>query len=422
MSTIRTVHDEMREANDRLHAIVAAARKDDRELSPEEDKESGELVAKMKALDAKRLRAESFDDLLKSVSGLKAPAAAAPMPASGTITRIPSEAPAANGGVRSFGEQFVSTDMYAQLRAMPKTGQWATPVIELQAAVTVEPPGTLVPGGTMILPFLPYPTDWGVAGLFAPGTLDGGMVQYLRETVWTNAAAVVAVGGTKPESTKTFALVQQGLVKIAHWIPVPDEFLEDISGLRSFIDAQMRNGVVEELNDQLVNGSGTGGNMLGLIALTGKAPDITAGAGAGAGAQAIAAQAAQVYALSRLRPDAVVMNPKTWAGVSSELSASGGFIAGLNTFAQGAPATVWGLRVVTAPEVADGTAIVGAYRQGGQLYTKGGVSVQATNSHDDFFIKNITAIRAEVRAALVIYRPQAFGLVLGLPIIPPVGP
>jgi HK97 family phage major capsid protein len=257
-----------------------------------------------------------------------------------------------------------------------------------------------------------------VADLFAQGTMDGGMIQYLQETLWTNNADVVAPGAAKPESHKTFELKQQGLVKIAHWIPVVDEFLEDVAGLRSFIDAQMLNGVVEKLQDQLINGSGAGGQMMGLIALPGKTPTLPMGTGTGAAAAAIATQAAQIYQTSRLRPDAVVMSPSTWVGVMTETSTAGGYLAGPAAWASGVEPRIWGLRVQTTPEVVDGTAIVGAYAMGGQLFRKGGVSVQATNSHDDFFVKNMTAIRAEVRAALVVYRPQAFGLVTGLPVLP----
>ena len=35
-----------------------------------------------------------------------------------------------------------------------------------------------------------------------------------------------------------------------------------------------------------------------------------------------------------------------------------------------------------------------------------------SNSHDDFFIKNLVAIRAEERGALAVFRPSAFGEVI----------
>src|SRR4029453_9468694 len=110
------------------------------------------------------------------------------------------------------------------------------------------------------------------------------------------------------------------------------------------------------------------GNIQGIITLPGKVPDIVAApTGAGAGTAAIAAQRAVIYATSRLQPDAVVMNPSTWAGTATVTTTAGGFIAGPTTFGSPVPPQVWGLRVVETPEVPVGTAIVGAFRQGGQL-------------------------------------------------------
>ena len=40
--------------------------------------------------------------------------------------------------------------------------------------------------------------------------------------------------------------------------------------------------------------------------------------------------------------------------------------------------------------------------------------MQASNSHQDYFIKNLTAIRAEERIALAVMVPAAFGKVTGL--------
>jgi len=44
----------------------------------------------------------------------------------------------------------------------------------------------------------------------------------------------------------------------------------------------------------------------------------------------------------------------------------------------------------------------------------GGTRVEASNSHQDFFIKNLVAIRAERRLALAVLRPSCFGRVTGL--------
>jgi len=48
------------------------------------------------------------------------------------------------------------------------------------------------------------------------------------------------------------------------------------------------------------------------------------------------------------------------------------------------------------------------------LFRKGGLRLEASNSHTDFFTRNLTAIRAESRLVLGIRRPAAFGTATGL--------
>src|SRR5687768_3714994 len=59
-----------------------------------------------------------------------------------------------------------------------------------------------------------------VADLIAPGTTDGNLIQFMKEKTFTNAAAAVAQAGVKPAATSP-------VQKIAHWIPVSEEMLED---------------------------------------------------------------------------------------------------------------------------------------------------------------------------------------------------
>ena len=48
------------------------------------------------------------------------------------------------------------------------------------------------------------------------------------------------------------------------------------------------------------------------------------------------------------------------------------------------------------------------------MFRRGGVTVEATNAHSDYFVKNLLALRAEERLALACYRPAAFTVVSGL--------
>ena len=42
------------------------------------------------------------------------------------------------------------------------------------------------------------------------------------------------------------------------------------------------------------------------------------------------------------------------------------------------------------------------------MFYRNGLSIDATNTNEDDFINNLTAIRVEQRLALAVYRPLAF--------------
>ena len=64
--------------------------------------------------------------------------------------------------------------------------------------------------------------------------------------------------------------------------------------------------------------------------------------------------------------------------------------------------------MAVTPAIAAGTALIGAFGSQAQVFERGGTRVEASNSHQDFFIKNLVAIRAERRLGLAVYRPSAF--------------
>jgi HK97 family phage major capsid protein len=76
--------------------------------------------------------------------------------------------------------------------------------------------------------------------------------------------------------------------------------------------------------------------------------------------------------------------------------------------------SLWNTPVVLSTVVGLGTALVGCFGQAAHIWRRGGVSVEATNSHSDLFVKDITMLRAEERLGLAVYRPAAFTAVSGL--------
>jgi HK97 family phage major capsid protein len=74
----------------------------------------------------------------------------------------------------------------------------------------------------------------------------------------------------------------------------------------------------------------------------------------------------------------------------------------------GAEARIWRLPVIDTPAIAEGTALVGAFGTGAQLYDREQATVRITDSHADFFVKNAIVVLAEERLALAVKRPESF--------------
>ena len=76
--------------------------------------------------------------------------------------------------------------------------------------------------------------------------------------------------------------------------------------------------------------------------------------------------------------------------------------------------SLWDLPVALSTTVGAGTAIVGGFATAAAIARRSGVTVEATNSHSDYFTRDLVSVRAEQREALLVYRPAAFTVVSGL--------
>ena len=69
---------------------------------------------------------------------------------------------------------------------------------------------------------------------------------------------------------------------------------------------------------------------------------------------------------------------------------------------------LWGVKTVVTEAIAPGTALVGAFKAGGKVLRKGGLRVESTNAHADYFINDKVAIRLKERLTLQVKYPKAF--------------
>lgn len=246
-----------------------------------------------------------------------------------------------------------------------------------------------------------------VVDLISPGQMDGNTLEYVKETGFTNGADMVAEGATKPESDIKLDLVTTSAKVIAHWMKGSKQVLSDIAQLRSMIDERLLYGLAYKKEDQILNGNGTGQNLLGIIpqATAYALPSgITAPSGTSKLIDMLRVAMLQA-ALAEYPATGHVLNPIDWTKIEMAKDGQGRYLIG-NPQGTLSP-TLWGLPVVATQAIAVDKFLTGAFKQGAQYFDRWEARVEAGYVDKDF-INNMVTILAEERGALAVYRPQAF--------------
>lgn len=245
-------------------------------------------------------------------------------------------------------------------------------------------------------------------------TTSQSSVVFMEETLFTNNAAETAESiqgtpGTYPESALALTEQSSPVRKIATFLPVTDEQMEDEPQVRGYIDNRLPFMIRQRLDRQLLVGDGTAPNLTGLLNVAGTQ---TQAKGTDPVPDAIYKGIVLVRVTGQAEPNAVLMNPNDWQDVRLLRTADGIYIWGNPSDA--GPERIWGLQVVQAQALTENTAVVGDFANFSELATRRGMDIQVSNSHGTFFTEGKQAIRADIRVAFVVYRPAAFCEVTGV--------
>lgn len=239
--------------------------------------------------------------------------------------------------------------------------------------------------------------------LLAVGQTTSGSIEYDKETGFTNAAAPVAEGASKPQSSIQFEEATATVRTIAHWMRANVQVLADAAALRSIIDQRLRYGLdyVEEV--QLLTGDGTGQNLPGLI--TEATPYAAPGSLVAESLIDDIRFGHLQVALAEYAANGTVLNPIDWAFIETMKDDHGRYLIG-NPQGTMSP-TLWGQPVVPTQAMTVDKFLVGAFNMAAQIFDRQDATVEVSTEDADNFTKNKVTIRAEKRLALAIYRPEA---------------
>lgn len=313
---------------------------------------------------------------------------------------------------KSLGQLVIESDAY-KAGNLKGSSRGSIKVSAERAAITSANTtvGSGRSSGTSLVPGARVPGIFGlperqmtVRDLLLPGETASNNVEYVKETGYTNNAAPVAETTAKPYSDVTFDMTSSPVRTIAHLFKASRQILDDAPALRSYIDGRARYGLRFVEENQLLNGSGTGQNINGIV------PQATAFAPAFTPASATAIDRLRLAVLQVVLAEypatAFVLNPIDWAKVELTKDAGGNYIIGNP---QGAlTPTLWNLPVVSTQAMASGQFLTGAFSYAAQIFDRMEIEVLLSSENVDDFEKNMFTIRAEERLALAVYRPEAF--------------
>lgn len=313
----------------------------------------------------------------------------------------------------TLGEQFTKSDAF---KAMIE-GRNTVAKVEFKTALvnaTLNTSQPLVPSdmvaGPQALPF----REFTIYNLLPKGTTASNHVTFPRATRTNNAGpqnvaspTAYTEGSTKRESAYSFTQVGRPILTLAHTLPVSTQIMEDAPFLESWLNTDMVTGLMEEVEDQALLGSGTQGNLSGLVTEADAFAD-TSPTVAGANNLTRIRSAIRQLQIQNFNPNFIVLSPTDWYLLEVERVAAGTDDRYIWANPQNAgDKRLWGVPVIVSNAISDGTYLIGDINQA-MLFEKGGISFQAAYQDGDNFKQNMVTLRAETRCALIVKRTEAF--------------
>ncbi|RYG99893.1 MAG: phage major capsid protein [Alphaproteobacteria bacterium] len=251
-------------------------------------------------------------------------------------------------------------------------------------------------------------TNVNILDLFTLVPVTAGAVEWVKETGFTNNATEVAETtqanretNIKPESDIVIDLATVSMATIAHVIPASRQIIADSGQVEALINTRGVQGVRRRMATQSLAGDGVSPRMLGVL----NTPGIQTQAFSGDIITTVRKAVTKVELVDDAVANAICIHPSDWEAFDLAKDNEGQYYYGGP--GRVAIPTIWGVPVVKSKYVQPGTAVLADWTWA-YLLMREDVRVDVTDSHSDWFARNLIAFRFEARAGLALSRPEAF--------------
>ena len=311
--------------------------------------------------------------------------------------------PAANSAVSSIGEKFVKSNSFKSFSE--KTSNHVREAFDTKAAVVSTTTTGITDnflGGVQAMPgIIGLPNRKLVIESLIPHIpTTAGSMSMVKETAFSNNAAVVAEGGSKPESYSTFEKYNVDVETVAHWTKISEQLAADAPAVQAFINTRMAYGLQDKIDSQLISGTGTSGQLSGLLN-TGNYTDYGVSVTPGANDTLIDFAARVIAELEDAKyvPEYIMLNPKDWTDLTLLKDTQKRYILGGPGSAS--EKSLWGVPVITSSSITQGKYLIPNLSLGAAILDRQELVIDMERTQDDF-IKNLLTIRVERRLGLAI--------------------
>lgn len=238
---------------------------------------------------------------------------------------------------------------------------------------------------------------------------EAGTVFFVKVSTPMSIASPVAEAALKPENQLAFTSVSERVKTLATWIPASKQILDDLPELQAFIESTMPYYVNLEEELQLLSGDGSGENLHGIIPqATAFQTSLLINSAGWNKIDIIGRAIQQITVAKELAPTFVILHPNDWWAIRLQKDGFGRYILGDPQQPLTNP-NIFGLTVVPTTSIANSTFLVGSGDPAAiEIRDRMAMQIDISTEHSDYFTRNLVAIRAERREALLVKRPASF--------------